>query len=169
MEPAAARRGDTLDEFAHMNPAFGAFVLHHVCRGYEHATTERVDAFRNLSPTWGMLALALLAPTTTRDQVPGSKRNHLSVLLTKHPEWRNSAPLALRMWADPFWKAVSFGLATGSITIKDGRIAKAGRLKVPTKEPATTLRRKADVLGALLANEESDDRLSLLFGVVLAA
>src|SRR5690349_9003070 len=94
------------DRFAHTNPAFGALCLHWVAQGYQDAAEGRTNAPRLLSPVWGILALALLAPRRVRERLPQTATGRLTNLLSSNPEWRFVLPDAMRSWADPFWSAV---------------------------------------------------------------
>jgi len=161
--------GDLIDSFAHSNPAFGAYALHWLCRGYGEAAEGRTDDFADLSPVWGMLGLALLAPATVREELPDRSSRKLSILFQENPHWRLSAPTALRTWKDPFWDSVAYGQATGVLELVGGRLRATGRVRAPTDDISLALKKKAKTLGTIMAKEESDSAIAMITGVVVEA
>lgn len=155
------------DDYAYVNPAFCAFALHHFCRGYEDVTIVRDDAFRYANPVWGMLTLALLAPRHTREQLPKASSRRLTNLFEEHPEWRNGAPIALRAWSQPFWDGVLYGSVLGTLKLVGGRLGYAKKPAEPADAFAREVKKKAKIMGTVVANEGSDVNLSMIIGVVI--
>jgi len=155
------------DRFAHTNPAFGALCLHWVADGYQQAAEGRTDAPRSLSPVWGIVALVLLAPLRVRERLPESGAKRLTNLLSENPEWRLSLPDAMRACAGPFWSSVKFGVATGILSLDEGRLRPKGKPARPSGEMDRNLRKRATALGKVLAREGTDSAVSLAIGITV--
>lgn len=155
------------DRYAHTNPAFAALCLHWVAEGYQEVAGGRADAPRLLSPVWGMLSLALLAPGRVRERLPRTATARLTNLLRENSTWRFALPEAMRIWTEPFWSGLRLGVATGILTLQEGRLQATGTLSLPSGETQLTLRKCAVVIGKILAKEGSDSAVGLAFGITL--
>jgi hypothetical protein len=154
------------DEFAHSNPAFGTACLWWFCRGYEKAADKMNAPNRTVSPVWGMLALALLAPQRTREGLPKTAGARLAKLIFENPRWKAAAPDAIQEWIAPFWDAVRLGVATGVLTLTGGRLVATGRVVRPASY-ALEFMKKATALGAIVAQDGADEALLGVFDVAV--
>jgi hypothetical protein len=156
---------ESVDHFAHANPAFVASVLHWMARGYAETCKEVHLPSRHLSPAWAILGLALIAPDKTRAALPRRANAKLALLFTeKHPEWRAYAADSMRVWAAPFWRGARYGVATGILTFEDGRLVAVGDVEGRDLFDSH-VQERAVTLGKLMGKEGSDAALRLVFGV----
>lgn len=155
------------DRYAHTNPAFAALCLHWVAQGYQEisATRAEVDASRFLSPVWGIMALALLAPSRVRERLPRTAAAQLTNLFSENPTWRYTLPVAMQAWAEPFWSGVRLGVAAGVLDMQDGRLQATGGVTHPADEVSLTLRKCALVLGKIIAKQGADSAIGLAVGI----
>jgi hypothetical protein len=155
------------DRFAYANPAFGAVCLHWVSQGYQEAASGRTNAPRLLCSAWGVVALALLAPSRVRERLPQRATGRLTNLLDANPEWRFALPDAIRAWIEPFWSGVRFGVATGVLSVSEARLRATGSVVRPEGSVDRDLRNRAVVFGKALAREGTDSAVALALGMTV--
>ena len=153
-----------VDTFAHRNPAFGACCLHWMATGYQE---QLAPAEGRLSFLWAILGMGLLAPRRIRESMYSNANGKLALFLDEHPEVKAAAAGVIRAWAEPFWDAARLGVATGSITLEQGRLSPNGRLKAPTTSDAKDLRRRAVAFGKILGKERDDAAIASLLGLAV--
>lgn len=159
----------SLDSFAHSNPAFGLVCLRWVCSAYSQQRASQSHKDAGLLFIWGMVSLALLAPESTRQNLPLRSTAKLSLLLHQNPDWKLMLPQSLEDWAEPFWLAVRLGVLTKTLTFSHGRILSTGISKSPQMPHDRRLSQYATTFGKLLAKEKDDNAIALIFGIMVSS
>lgn len=158
---------ESVDEFAHTNPAFCLSCVRWTCQGYQQQRRERKDALQGFLWPWGILCLALLAPESVRSELPRNANGKLSLLFHEHPRWRLGLPETLRFWSAPFWLAVRLGIGTGTLSMQGSRLYAEGNVDNPVRLSDLDLKKRAIVFGKVLAKEADDNAISLILGLAV--
>jgi hypothetical protein len=158
---------EAIDQFAHVNPAFGLVCLRWICQGYVQQTLVLSKGSRGLLWPWGILGLSLLAPEAVRQKLPLNANGKLSVLFHENPQWRLDLAGTMKFWAAPFWMAMRLGVATGTLSMQEGRLLSAGEVENPVRPRDIDLKKRATALGKVLAKEPDDNAIALIVGLVV--
>lgn len=163
---SSARLLESVDLFAHANPALCAAVLRWSCEGFQEERKKGPGSgAHGMSPMWGAMALALVCTPATAKALPKTSRKRLRNLFQEHPSWRIAVSHGLESWSEPFWRGVGFGVAARVLRYSDGALFAAGRLSVPVVEAHKTHRTRAKTLGKVIGKESDASVLAVALGL----
>ncbi len=162
-------RPQSLDVFAHTNPAVVAAQIRWTCQGYcEQVEARRPEASRGLLIPWGIAATALISTGETFERLPKSSAASLTNLLAKNPGWRAALASSLDTWAPAFWRAVGFGVSRNILRLSEARVFPAGSFASPMHNWEELLRSRCHIFGKVLGKESDDMIGRALFGTILS-
>ncbi|HVT21228.1 MAG TPA: three component ABC system middle component [Mycobacteriales bacterium] len=136
-----------IEEGALLNPAYLAFLLNGVARGYGDES-----AGTSLPFVLAFLAIPLVATASNRDALPRTVRTSFAVWLDRNPEIRERTPAQARAFWPLVREALLYGNSSGIIRVaSDGSIESAESLNPKRTSPLWQLRQKSVLTGRLLA------------------
>lgn len=162
-----AQRG-SLDGFIQTNPAFALMTIRWMAEGYETHAKGIEGAFARMLSIWGVIGLALLAPTGIRARLPLMASARLRRVVDVDPLFSFSIPLAARTVAGPAWKGICLGVATKTLALEKGRLRALGEVTMPADEVTIDLRKRSRALGGILVREGSDHGIASALGIVVS-
>ncbi len=157
---------ESVDIFAHANPALVAMLLRWFCEGYGEQLRKNVnDGNPGALVPWALVATALVGTRRTRRALPRRSNAHLANLFYANPTWRASLMDGIDGWSRPFWRGVGYGVAHGVIRLDDGRLYASGKVKAPSKTWPREICARARTLGKVFAKEADASVAAVVFGL----